>query len=147
MRLLALTAATLLLAPAGTARAQRPPVIDMHVHSGQQPLTVVATHDSLNVRFAVVSALQSDMRTWANADTGRFYLGLLFPCDRGRMPNTGLACFENGADFPDTTWLRAELRAGRLRERPSHGTVLASRRGVRPAGRHPYGTRTASSCI
>ena len=115
MRLLAVAAATLLLAPAEIAGAQRPPVIDVHVHSGQRPRSVIAAHDSLNIRFAIVSVLQSDLQTWAGADTGRFYLGLLFPCERGRMPNTGLACFDNGADFPDTTWLRAELRAGRLR--------------------------------
>ena len=114
MRLMALTATALLLAPIETG-AQRPPVIDVHVHSGPPPLSVAAGHDSLNVRFAVVSALQSDLRMWAGADTGRFYLGLLFPCERGRMPNTGRTCFDNGADFPDTTWLRTELRARRLR--------------------------------
>lgn len=115
MRLLVVAVAAWLLVPLEIARAQQPPVIDVHVHSGQQPNSVIAAHDSLNVRFAIISALQSDLRTWANADTGRFFLGLLFPCDRGRMPNTGVACFENGADFPDTTWLRAELRAGHIR--------------------------------
>lgn len=108
-------AATLVLAAAATARAQRPPVIDVHVHSGLEPGRVLSVHDSLNIRFAIVSALQSDLRKWADADTGRFYLGLLFPCERGRMPNTGRRCFESGAEFPDTTWLRAELRARHIR--------------------------------
>ena len=114
MRLLAVVGAALLLAQAETGRPQRPPVIDVHVHSGEDPGEVLARHDSLNVRFAVVSALQSDLQAWSDADTDRFALGLLFPCKHGRMPNSGVRCFENGADFPDTTWLRAEARAGRV---------------------------------
>lgn len=115
MRLPAILGAVLLLAQAETGRPQRPPVIDVHVHSGEAPAAVLARHDSLNVRFAVVSALQSDLRTWSDADVDRFSLGLLFPCEHGRMPNSGARCFEDGADFPDTTWLRAEARAGRVR--------------------------------
>jgi hypothetical protein len=115
MRLLAMAGVTLLLAQVEATQAQRPPVIDVHVHSGQDPRAVLARHDSLNVRFAVVSALQSDLRAWSDADTARFALGLLFPCERGRMPNSGVTCFESGADFPDTTWLRTEVRAGRVR--------------------------------
>ena len=115
MRLLAILGAVLLLAQAETDRPQHPPVIDVHVHSGEAPGAVLARHDALNVRFAVVSALQSDLRTWSDVDTDRFSLGLLFPCEHGRMPNSGVRCFENGADFPDTTWLRGEARAGRVR--------------------------------
>ena len=115
MRLLAVIGFTLLLTRGETGWAQHPPVIDMHVHSGEDPRAVLARHDSLNVRFAVVSALQSDLPTWSDADTGRFAIGLLFPCERGRMPNSGVACSEHGADFPDTTWLRAEVGAGRVR--------------------------------
>jgi len=116
MRLLAIVGATLLLAQADADGIQQhPPVIDVHVHSGEDPRAVLARHDSLNVRFAVVSALQTDLPAWAGVDAGRFSVGLLFPCEHGRMPNSGIRCFDNGADFPDVDWLRAEVRAGRIR--------------------------------
>ncbi len=105
---------TFVLAFVGAARAQRPRVIDVHVHAGEPPARVAARHDSAQVVFAVVSALETQLPAWANIDTSRFHIGLLFPCDRGRMPNTGTPCFTNGADFPDTTWLRAQLRDHRI---------------------------------
>jgi len=105
------------LAQAGVAGppTQRPPVIDVHVHAGEDVRSVLARHDSLNVRFSVVSALQTDLSAWADADTSRFYVGLLFPCDRGRMPNSGTVCFEDNADLPDVAWLRSEVESGRIR--------------------------------
>ena len=113
--LLALAAVTVLLAPADAAHAQRPPVIDVHVHSGEPQARMVAQYDSLNVRFAIVTGLQTELPEWADADTSRFAFGLLFPCDQGMMPANGIPCFNDGTDYPDTTWLRAELQSGRIR--------------------------------
>jgi hypothetical protein len=105
------------LSQAGGVGAQtlRPPVIDVHVHAGEDVRSVAARHDSLNVRFAVVSALQTHLSAWADADTSRFYVGLLFPCDHGRMPNSGTVCFGDGADLPDIAWLRSEVESGHIR--------------------------------
>lgn len=129
MRLPVRTVATLFLGPVAIGRAQQPPVIDVHIHSGEPPSVVMARHDSLNVRFAVVSGLQTDVRIWSGIDTNRIFFALLFPCDRGRMPNSGRPCFDKGADFPDTTWLRAEVLAGRVRVL---GEVVAEYLGMMP---------------
>lgn len=114
MRLLSLVAVALAPAAGAVAHAQRPPVIDVHVHSGEEVRKVLARHDSLNVRFAVVSVLGTALSSWAAAGTDRFQLGLLFPCEHGRMPNTGTPCFDQGGDFPDVDWLRTQLQSGRI---------------------------------
>jgi hypothetical protein len=115
MRVAIVIPAAVLVATSQIANAQHPPVIDVHVHAGRPPQVVAAAHDSLNVRFAIVSGSEPDLRTWAAVDTSRFYFGLMFPCEGGRLPITGAACFGNTAEFPDTTWLRAELKARRIR--------------------------------
>jgi len=114
MRLAALIAVALAQAGGAVAQAQRPPVIDVHLHSGEDVRAVLARHDSLNVRFAVISVLETDLSSWATADTERFDLGLLFPCEHGRMPNTGTPCFGVDGDFPDVDWLRTEVQAGHI---------------------------------
>lgn len=94
----------------------RPPVIDVHVHSTTTTPVALPRLDSLNIRYFVLSALAPDLRVWAAVDTTRFATGLVFPCDRGRAPYTGRPCFSgDAAEFPDTTWLRGELQARRIR--------------------------------
>ena len=115
MRIPCAVVATALFAPVASVHGQQRPVIDVHVHAASQPQAMATAHDSLGVRLAIVSGLEADLRTWAAADTGRFYFGLVFPCEGGRAPITGAACFASGAEFPDTAWLRAELRSGRIR--------------------------------
>jgi hypothetical protein len=115
MRVACVASATILIASASVAEAQTGPVIDVHVHAGPQPQALAAAHDSLRVRFAIVSGLESDVRTWATADSSRFFFGLMFPCEGGLAPITGTTCFNSGAEFPDTTWLRGELRSRRIR--------------------------------
>jgi hypothetical protein len=95
--------------------AQRPPVIDMHVHSTTTSPDALARLDSLNVRYLFLSGLASDLRAWAEADSTRYLPALVFPCDGGRAPITGRPCYDAATDLPDTTWLRGELRAGRIR--------------------------------
>jgi hypothetical protein len=97
------------------ALAQRPPVIDMHVHSTTTSPGALARLDSLNVRYLFLAGLDSDLRVWAEADSTRYLPALVFPCDGGRAPITGRPCYDTATDLPDTTWLRGELRAGRIR--------------------------------
>ncbi len=109
-------AAALLIVTSSTAAyAQRRAVIDTHVHAGAPPQAVALAHDSLNVRFAIISGLEADLAEWSKADTSRFYFGLMFPCEAGEAPISGARCFSNGAEFPDTMWLRGELQAHRIR--------------------------------
>ena len=128
---------TLLVAPGSPAHPQQGAVIDVHVHAGQHPSALSAIHDSLGVRFAVVAGLESDLLTWAAADTGRFHFGLVFPCEGGRAPITGVTCFRNGAEWPDTVWLRSELSARRIRVL---GELLPQFMGIAPndARLEPY---------
>jgi hypothetical protein len=95
--------------------AQRAPVIDMHVHSTTTAPGALARFDSLNVRYLYLSGLDSDLRTWEGVDGERYLPSLVFPCDGGRAPVTGRPCYATSTDLPDTTWLRGELRAGRIR--------------------------------
>jgi hypothetical protein len=102
-------------APVSGQAEARPPVIDMHVHSTTTLPDALARLDSLNVRYLFLAGLASDLRVWADADSTRYLPALVFPCDGGRAPITGRACFDTATDLPDTTWLRGELRAGRIR--------------------------------
>ncbi|MGE5927067.1 MAG: amidohydrolase family protein [Gemmatimonadota bacterium] len=79
------------------------------------PPQAFARLDSLNVRYFVLAGLASDLIRWDGVDTARFLPALVFPCDSGRAPVTGRACYDGGMDFPDTAWLRTSVRAGRIR--------------------------------
>jgi hypothetical protein len=121
----------LLASPAGAqSGGQRPPVIDMHVHSTTTSPGALAKLDSLNVRYLFLSALASDLRLWAEVDTTRYLPALVFPCDGGRAPITGRPCYDTATDLPDTTWLRGELRAGRIR---GFGEMSPQYLGMSPA--------------
>jgi hypothetical protein len=95
--------------------AQGPPVIDMHVHSTTMAPGALAALDSLNIRYVYLSGLASDLSTWEAAGPGRYLPSLVFPCEGGRAPVTGRSCYDTPTDLPDTTWLRGELQAGRIR--------------------------------
>jgi hypothetical protein len=97
------------------ARAQRPPVIDMHVHSTNTSPEALARLDTLNVRYIFLSALAADLRAWEEVDSSRYLPSLVFPCDQGRAPITGRACYDTATDLPDPAWLQGELQAGRIR--------------------------------
>jgi hypothetical protein len=97
------------------AGAQRLPVIDMHVHSTTTTAGALAVLDSLNIRYLFLSGLASDLHAWETVDPGRYLPALVFPCEGGRAPVTGRPCYGTPTDLPDTTWLRGELQAGRIR--------------------------------
>jgi hypothetical protein len=99
----------------GQSGARRPPVIDMHVHSTTVAPSDLSRLDSLNVQYFFLAGLAADLRAWGGIDTNRFVPALVLPCDRGRAPITGRACYDSPVDFPDTTWLRGELHARRIR--------------------------------
>jgi Amidohydrolase len=105
---------------------ERPPVIDMHVHSTNTTPTAAA---ELNLRYIFLSALAPDLPKWAES-YGRSYLpGIVFPCDSGRAPITGRLCFDNPTDFPDPAWLRKELEAGRIK---AFGELSPQYEGISP---------------
>lgn len=115
----------------GMAGAQpaRPPVIDMHVHSTTTSPRALARLDSLNIRYVFLAGLAVDLPAWRGVDSARYLPALVFPCDRDRAAVTGRPCFGTGASFPDTTWLRGELEAGRIR---GFGELLPQFLGMAP---------------
>src|SRR6185436_12156124 len=71
--------------------------------------------DSLNVTHAMYIGSFDQLSALPDS-SGRLIPGLFFPCAGGRMPNAGAQCFPNGTnDFPDLSWLRAQVTAGRIR--------------------------------
>ena len=95
----------------------RPSVIDMHVHSAQMTPQAFAQLAPLNVRYAFLSSVTADLRTWAAAaDRKRYLPALVFPCGSGLAPGPGAgrACFDDASVLPDVTWLREEIRSGRI---------------------------------
>ena len=111
--------AVLLVGGFGTSvgTQSRPPVIDIHVHStNTTPREAKERMDALNIRYLFVSSLASDVPVWATAMEANKYLpALVLPCDAARAPITGRPCWDGTSSFPDVTWLRGELQAGRLR--------------------------------
>jgi hypothetical protein len=99
----------------GHAHGQSHPVIDVHVHSTTTGPEALALFDSLNIRYVYLSGLASDLESWESVDSGRYLPALVFPCAGGRAPVTGRRCYPTMTDLPDTTWLRGELQAGRIR--------------------------------
>lgn len=110
--------------------ARRPPVVDMHVHSTTTTPAAIPRLDSLNVRYWFLAGLAADLRTWRSADSTRYLPALVFPCDRGRAPITGRPCFDTPTELPDTAWLRAEIKAGRVR---AFGELSPQFLGMSPA--------------
>lgn len=116
--LLSVTAALAFLAGDGHAqnRSPRPPVIDIHIHATPENAAGWARVDSqLNVRYRLVTVASAHLDKWGAIDSNKFIPAMSFPCDRGQAVIVGGRCFADGSDFPDTTWLRAQIRAGRIR--------------------------------
>ena len=89
----------------------RPPVIDVHYHGTPK---AAARPDSFNVRYRVITAVPVDLEGLQSLDRGRFIPAIGFPCDHGRAVIGGNPCLANGADLPDTSWLRTQMKAGRI---------------------------------
>jgi len=138
MRLHPLLAASLVLgaahAPASAqdATAPRAPVIDVHVHAGAgragSPFyevregetpdgaflrSALADLDTNGVVLAIVGGPAVHAERFRAAAPDRFVGAVAFPCTGGLDPNLQ-QCFEDGSDWPDLAWLRAEADAGRV---------------------------------
>jgi len=100
----------------GQSPAQRPPVIDMHVHSGNTtPDQARERIQALNIRHLFVGALASDLPAWAGSIPASDYLpSVVFPCPDGKALFGSRACWEGSHALPDTAWLREELRTERI---------------------------------
>ena len=112
---------------------QRPPVIDMHEHSAQLTPGAYAQMGASNIRYVFLSGTTGDLRAWAaTADPKRYLPALVFPCEAGRAPGPGAGrpCFDAASEFPDVTWLREEIRAGRIR---ALGELAPQYMGISPA--------------
>jgi hypothetical protein len=146
----------------GKVVVPRPPVIDMHVHSiSGSPEEQLARMTELNIRFIWLTGLAPDFPVWSTAlPAGRFLQALFLPCPSGRGPFAPRPCWEGSADFPNTTWLREEVRTGHqsawrngsaavwdLPCRPAFRAVLSPRGGIRCAGRRTYGIGAAQRRI
>jgi hypothetical protein len=105
----------------------RPPVIDVHSHP---TLAQAARPDSLNVRYRLVTILAIELEKWQALDRTRLIAGIGFPCDHGRALMFGLPCLPNGADFPDTSWVRAQIKAGRVQ---AFAEIVSQYAGISPA--------------
>lgn len=125
-----------------TAPATAPPgVIDVHWHAAlgagdlRTPAAIaerradMAKLDSLGVRCLIVNGVPDALAVWRDEYPDRVIPTLLFPCENGVAPNFGRPCFPGGTVFPDTSWLRGELRARRLL---GLGEVTAQYLGIAP---------------
>jgi uncharacterized protein len=133
-----IAAILLIFGGAATGHAQtNPPVIDVHVHSTNTPVSAWPRLEAANVRYVVLSSLASDLTKWVEVDSSRYLPSLVFPCDRGRAPFTGMACYPGERDLPDLEWLRRELAEGRIR---GFGEMAPQFFGMSPADRRlmPY---------
>lgn len=131
----------------GAGQAQRPssappPSIDVHWHAALSPGEIrqpsnranrratVAALDSMNVRMIIVNGVPDAIAVWREEFPDRVIVGLLFPCENGIAPNAGRPCFDGGLVFPDTAWLREELRARRI---GFLGEITAQYLGIPPS--------------
>ena len=114
-----------LLVAAPTFAAQ--PVIDMHFHAWpygadgppDHPKNIAVMRKAIdglkthNVMLAHTSGPQAFLEYWSRAAPDRLLLGPVLPCEGGMNPNWyQYRCYENGAEFPDLAWLRAQYENG-----------------------------------
>ena len=116
-----------------------PPVIDMHVHGTNTiPVELMNRMKSLNIRYAFVANLAPEVSLWNSAmSPTQFLSSLTFPCPDGQAPFVDRPCWGSSQEFPDTTWLRDQLRAGNIK---GFGELLPELLGISPddARLEPY---------
>ncbi len=115
---------------AGQSDATRPPVIDMHFHGmASAPAAALSRPDSLNVRYRMIAILPVWIDTWQSLDRERFLVSVGLVCDHGRAPFGGNPCLTTPTDLPDTSWLRGQIKAGRVR---AFGELIPQYIGMSP---------------
>lgn len=139
--LLVAALATTTIASAQSAAPEVPHVIDAHWHADLAPgdldtaeakskrQKTMAELDAMNVSYLVVNGVPDAIAVWRKEFPDRVIPALLFPCENGKAPNWGRACFPGGAVFPDIGWLREEVKAGRIR---ALGEITAQYLGIPP---------------
>ena len=86
--------------------------------------------DSLNVTRAVFIGSSGQLDSIPTELAGKVLPALTFPCDQGRMPNAGAPCYPApGQVFPDVNWVRAQVKAGRVKV---FGEIGAQYLGIAP---------------
>ncbi len=103
------------------------PVIDMHFHAWpygadgppDHPENIAVMNKAIsglkkyNVVLATTSGPQEFLERWKQEAPERLLLGPILPCEGGMNPNWfQYRCFDNGAEFPDLAWLRAQYENG-----------------------------------
>jgi hypothetical protein len=113
------------------SEGSKPPVIDMHVHgTNTTPVELLNRMRSLNIRYAFVANLAPELPSWAmNMNSNQFLPSVTFPCPKGQAPFVDRPCWDGVQEFPDTTWLRAELQARRIR---GFGELVPELLGISP---------------
>lgn len=126
-------------APAAPPARPRPPVIDVHVHSTRiTPQQELERMSALNIRYVVVTSLGPDLPAWAAAlPADRYHASLALPCEGGVALEVKRPCWAGKNTLPPVGWVRAELKAGRLK---GLGEITAAHIGLSPADKslEPY---------
>jgi hypothetical protein len=94
-----------------------PPVIDVHWHAPlkEQFAATLDAMKNLNVKFTVLIGTYNQLGE-INADNSMQFLpSLTFPCENGKMPNTGAQCFEDNSVFPPLNQLREQIKNGKIK--------------------------------
>lgn len=131
MRATALVLILISYAVPGTAQ-ERLPVIDMHLHAGpgseestyytiregETPdearlRTLLADMDAHKVVYGIIGGPPEHVERFRQAAPVPLIGSVILPCINGHSPNF-YGCYENGGDWPDLDWLRAEIEAGRV---------------------------------
>jgi hypothetical protein len=95
----------------GQSGSLRPPVIYIHVHStNTTALEVVNRMKALKSARWLLPACAGFERLGAVIEAGHYLPSLTLPCPRDRAPFVDRPCWEQPQDFPDTAWLRGDIR-------------------------------------
>lgn len=106
-----------------------PPVIDMHVHTTNTTPQALENLMGVDLRYIFLSGPAPDLRDWAKSYHGAYLPALGFPCQDGHALFVPRQCFDSPAMFPDIDWLRAEVKAGRIR---ALGELVPEYLGISP---------------
>lgn len=110
--------------------AQTAPVADVHFHylGAAATASSLRSMDSLGVTLAVVMGTPAQLNELHDDARIRFVRSLTLPCFGGRMPNAGVQCYADGAEWPSVDSVRAMVTSKRVH---MLGEINAQYGGVR----------------
>jgi len=98
-----------------TAGAQNTPIVDVHFHHlGSRTDSSLTEMAKMGITSVVLIGLPAQLATTADRSDLRILRSLTLPCFGGRMPNSGMACYPGGGDWPSRDSIRAMVRTDRL---------------------------------